>query len=378
MRFKVYPEDFVVEEVLKKDVIKQKGKYKIFRAQKFNLESFYLKKILERTFNSKISFAGLKDKKSFSYFYFSATGDIPNFIRFKNFSAELVGYSDKELKGSDIEKNNFKILLREVKEKEVEKAFRIIDELKLKGFPNYFDIQRLSSDEGNLFFYHLLKGDIKSAVKVYLLSIPSEDKKNLRRFKKMVKKYFEKPERILPYAPSDKEREIINKLIKKEYESIVKGIGKNSLKIYFEKFSSLLWNKSASKFLRKRRISEKRGFSIKIKNLYLFVPEYINPEMKNIIKSEIFTVPGTTRIPTHPEFEEILKREIKKEGFSYPISLPDFLGDFEFRSYSRSLWVFPENLSYYYENGKIYLNFSLKAGAYATLLIKILMRKLNL
>jgi|GEM_PF-2557173 len=378
MKFKVYPEDFVVEEILRKDVIKEKGKYKIFRAQKINLESLYLKKFLEKTFNSRISFAGLKDKRSVSYFYFSATGDIPNFVRFKNFSAELVGYSNKELKGSDIEKNNFKILLREVKEEEVEKAFRILDELKSEGFPNYFDVQRLSSDEGTLFFYYLLKGDIKSAIKVHLLSISPEGKKNVRRFKKIVKKYFENPERLLPHAPSDKEKEIIKKLIKKKYESIIKGIGKSALKIYFEKFSSLLWNKSASKYLRKRKVSERKGFSIRIKNIYLFVPEYINPEIKDIIISEIFTVPGTVRISTHPEFEEILKNELKKEGFSYPINVPEFLEDFEFRGYPRSLWVFPENLDYYYEDGKIYLSFSLSPGAYATILIKILMRKLNL
>ncbi len=378
MKFKVYPEDFVVEEILKKNVIKEKGKYKIFRAQKINLESLYLKKFLEKTFNSKVSFAGLKDKRSVSYFYFSATGDIPNFIRFKNFSAELVGYSNRELRGNDIEKNNFKILLRDVKEEEAEKIFRIFDNLKTKGFPNYFDIQRLSADEGSLFFYYLLKGDIKSAIKAHLLSISPEGKKNLRRFKRMVKRYFEDPDRLLPYAPSDKEKEIIKKLINKKYESIIKGIGKSVLKIYFEKFSSLLWNKSASKYLRKRKISERKGFSIKIKNLYLFVPEHINPEVKDIITDEIFTVPGTVRIPTHPEFEEILKNELKKDGFSYPVKIPEFLEDFEFRGYPRSLWVFPENLDYYFEDGKIYLSFSLLPGAYATILIKILMRKLNL
>ncbi len=378
MKFKVYPEDFIVEEVLKEGIIKEKGSYKVFKGKKVNVESLYLKKFLEKTFNSKISFAGLKDKKSLSYFYFSALGNIPSFLRFKNFSAELVGYTDRELRGSDIEKNNFKIILREIKKEEVQRIFNILEELKLKGFPNYFDIQRLSAEKGFLFFYYLLKGDIKLTIKNYLLSTSPEGKRNLRRFKKMVKRYFENPERILPYAPSDIEREIIKKLIKKNYASIIEEIDKFTLKIYFEKFASFFWNKSASKYLKKKKVSERKGFGIKIKNIYLFVPEYINPEVEDIIKSEIFALPGIIRVPIHPEFEEILKREFKREGFSYPVLLPDFLKGFEFKGYPRSLWVFPEGLNYYYEGKKIYLNFSLPPGAYGTLLIKILMRKLNL
>ncbi|MEO0295678.1 MAG: tRNA pseudouridine(13) synthase TruD, partial [candidate division WOR-3 bacterium] len=192
MKFKTYPEDFVVEEVLKKDVLKDKGLYKVFKARKIDLESFYLKSLLEKTFNAKISFLGLKDKKSLSIFYFSAKGNIPNYIKFKNFSAELVGFSDKELNSYDLEKNNFKITLRGIKERELNKIFQILEDIKKNGFPNYFDIQRLSSDVSSLFFSLLMKGNLKEAIKVHLLSLSPEGRKNLNRFKKYVKRFFDK------------------------------------------------------------------------------------------------------------------------------------------------------------------------------------------
>ncbi|MEO0291131.1 MAG: tRNA pseudouridine(13) synthase TruD [candidate division WOR-3 bacterium] len=378
MKFKTFLEDFVVEEVLKKGVLKEKGLYKVYKAKKIGLESFYLKNLLEKTFNAKISFLGLKDKKSISIFYFSAKGNVPNYVKFKNFSAELIGFSDKELNSYDLEKNNFKITLRDLRKNEVGKIFEILEDLKKKGFPNYFDIQRLSSDASSLFFPLLIKGNIKEAIKVHLLSLSPEGRKNLKRFKKYVKKFFYKPERLLPYAPSEEDREIVKKLIEDDCKGIIKKIESDLLKIYFEKFSSLIWNKCVSKFLKKSKISFKKGFVIKIKNIFLFVPETINQEVKDILSEPIFPVPGIERIPSHPEFEEILIRELKKDNLSYPLKVPDFLENFSFRGYTRRLWVYPEDLNFNYDKEKLILSFSLPPGSYATILLKILMRKLNL
>ncbi|MEN3044489.1 MAG: tRNA pseudouridine(13) synthase TruD [Candidatus Hydrothermales bacterium] len=378
MKFKIYPEDFFVEEILKEGVLKDKGIFKLYKAKKASLESLYLKKLIERTFNTKISFAGLKDKKSVSIFYFTAKGNIPNFIRFKNFSAEFVGYSDKDLTGSDLEKNNFKVTLREIKEKEIEKISKILEDLKVKGFPNYFDIQRLSYDPASLFFPYILKRDYKEAIRVHLLSLSPDSRRNLRRFKKLLKKYFYEPSKLLYFAPSQKEKEIINKLIKGKYVEILKNIEPDILKIYFEKFSSYLWNKCASKFLTKNKISNKRGFKVKIKNVYLFIPEKINERAKEIVENSFFPVLGTDELVSQPEFEEILIKELKKENIDYPLKIPDFFKDFFYKSYQRKLWIYPENLSYQYLDKKLILNFSLDPGAYATLFIKILMRRLKL
>ncbi len=378
MKFKTCPEDFVVEEILKEGVLKDKGLYKVFKAKKLGLESFYLKNLLERTFNVKISFLGLKDKKSLSIFYFSAKGNIPNYIKFKNFSAELVGFSNRELSSGDIEKNNFKITLRDVREEELDKIFQILENIKKKGFPNYFDIQRLSSDASSLFFPLLMKGNLKEAIKVHLLSLSPEGRKNLNRFKRYVKRFFDMPEKVLPYAPSDRDRETIKKLIKGDYKGIIEEIEGDLLKIYFEKFSSLIWNKCTSRFLKKNKISFKSGFVIKIKNIFLFVPKIIKEEVIGILTESIFPVPGTERIPSHPEFEKILISELKKDNLTYPLKIPDFLEDFSFRGYARKLWVYAEDLNFNYDKDKLILSFSLPPGSYATILLKILMRRINL
>ncbi|MEN3046128.1 MAG: tRNA pseudouridine(13) synthase TruD [Candidatus Hydrothermales bacterium] len=378
MKFKVFPEDFFVEEVLKEGVLKEKGIFKLYKAKKVFLESFYLKKLIERAFNVKISLAGLKDKKSVSIFYFTAKGNLPNFIKFKDFSAELVGFSDKELSGSDIEKNNFKITMREINEEELESLIEVIEDLKVNGFPNYFDIQRLSYEPASLFFPYILKRDYKEAIKVHLLSLSPESRKNLRRFKKILKRSFYEPAKLIYFAPSKKEREIINKLIKGKYIEILKSIEPEILKIYFEKFSSYLWNKCASKFLSKGKISGKVGFKLKIKNVYLFVPEKINESAKRIVESSLFPVLGTDKLVSHPEFEEILIKELRKENIDYPLNIPDFLRNFSYKSYPRKLWIYPQNLSYDYKDKNLILNFSLDPGAYATLFIKLLIKKLKL
>lgn len=378
MKFKTYPEDFVVEEVLKEGVLKDKGVYKVFKAKKRGLESFYLKSFLEKTFNVKISFLGLKDKKSLSIFYFSVKGNIPSYMKFKDFSAELVGYSERELGPYDLQKNNFKIILRDVREKELQKIFQIIKDINKSGFPNYFDIQRLSSDASSLFFPLLMKGNLKEAVKVHLLSLSPERRKNLNRFKSYVKKFFDKPERLFPYAPSDKDRETIKKLIKGDYKGILEEIEGDLLKIYFEKFSSLIWNKCVSKFLKKSKISSKKGFVIKIKNMYLFVPYEISSSVRDILFSPSFPVPGAERVPSHPEFEAVLVKELKKDGLNYPLKIPEFLQNFSFRGYLRRIWVYPENFEFNYDKEKLFLSFSLPPGSYATILLKILMRRVNL
>ncbi|MEO0295782.1 MAG: tRNA pseudouridine(13) synthase TruD, partial [candidate division WOR-3 bacterium] len=61
-----------------------------------------------------------------------------------------------------------------------------------------------------------------------------------------------------------------------------------------------------------------------------------------------------------------------------PLKVPEFLENFSFKGFKRKLWVYPMDLSFDYDREKLLLSFSLPPGSYATILLKILMRRLNL
>jgi tRNA(Glu) U13 pseudouridine synthase TruD len=150
------------------------------------------------------------------------------------------------------------------------------------------------------------------------------------------------------------------------------------LRIYFEKFMSFLWNKASSNFLRRKIISKRKGFSLKTPYSYLFIPSKIRENIKEILTKDLFSVPGTSFPPCYPEFELYLKREFEKLSLSFPPHLPDFLEPDKFKGYKRTLWVNTSETQYSFEQDKLFLSFSLSPGSYATLFLKILIKRVSL
>lgn len=162
--------------------------------EKFNLDLNDAVRTVSRGLGvsgKRIGYAGMKDKRAISVQKISIWR--PDYEKIKAFNSRFVDlrdaeWSDTRIELGDLWGNEFEITVREIELDEKETEKRIIDcfeEMK-KGIPNYFGLQRFGGIRAitHLVGKELLKGNIESAVMLYLTATaPEEDEetKNARQ-----------------------------------------------------------------------------------------------------------------------------------------------------------------------------------------------------
>lgn len=153
--FKLCPEDFQVNELFEGQ-FSGEGEHIVFKIEKKGLTTEQVVKSLARLINKPIkliSYAGLKDKQALTTQWLSihAPGEVIEGIE----TLEAPGWKilectrhNKKLRPGFLSGNHFTITLRNVSN-ETDLIHRI-EQIKLKGVPNYFGEQRFGRDGGNL------------------------------------------------------------------------------------------------------------------------------------------------------------------------------------------------------------------------------------
>ncbi|MDK2868998.1 MAG: tRNA pseudouridine13 synthase [Pyrococcus sp.] len=169
-KIKVYPEDFIVKEVIPKSIFKA-GKCKIYILKKKNWETMAaIKEIAKRVgvHYSEIGFAGTKDRHAVTYQYISICRDVNlEEVKIRDIELKFVGYG-RPLKLGFLLGNFFKIRVRESNPSLLPS---VIEEAKEKGgFPNYFGIQRFGEKRSvnHVVGKLLLLGKYEEAAEVFL------------------------------------------------------------------------------------------------------------------------------------------------------------------------------------------------------------------
>ncbi len=140
-------EDFYVEEIAEINI--DGGDYLIIRVKKKNWDTLKLAKVLSdklRISQKRVGFAGTKDKRSISVQYFSIRGvkaeEVEN-LKIKDVEIEVLGYARKPIELGDLIGNSFCIRVYNCKNSNLFEQTR--EELKQKGTPNFFGLQRFGS-----------------------------------------------------------------------------------------------------------------------------------------------------------------------------------------------------------------------------------------
>jgi len=135
MKIKVYPEDFIVKEIMHLPL--EPGNYQYYLLKKTNRNTLDVVEYLSMKLKTKVGFAGNKDKKAVTEQYISLFNgkNIEN-ISLDNASLEFIGTGKTPISLGMLEGNHFEIILREV-EKELPRV---------EFIENYFDEQRFSKN----------------------------------------------------------------------------------------------------------------------------------------------------------------------------------------------------------------------------------------
>ncbi len=191
---KVTIEDFYVEEVAKLEV-GEEGRFTIVRVKKVNWDTMNFVRALAnalRISQKRIHYAGTKDKKAVTVQHFAISGLSDELVerlkslRIKDAEIEVLGKSNRDIQLGDLIGNRFRVVVRNAKNGD--RIRRIEEELREKGTPNFFGLQRFGSirfitHEVGL---HILKRDYETAFWTYVAKPFEGENEEVRRIREIL------------------------------------------------------------------------------------------------------------------------------------------------------------------------------------------------
>ncbi len=273
-RIKQSEDDFFVEEIPDVD-FHDSGRYVVLRVIKKNWDTMNFVRVLSNALHISrkvIGYAGTKDKRALTVQYFSiplkydGLVDRIQKIRIKDAKIEIAGYMNRGLKLGDLIGNLFKVKVDSPSHSE--KIPVITEELREKGIPNFFGIQRfgtlrfITHEVGKL----ILLRDYSEAFWVYVAKPSEVEDGEIRRIREDLwnerdpKMGLRELPKYLIY-----ERTLLQKLRegKSEIEALL-SLPKNLKLMFIHAYQSYLFNRLLSERIAEfdsLRIIEKRDYA---------------------------------------------------------------------------------------------------------------------
>ena len=170
------PEDFVVEEKISVPEMTSEpyqDSLPLYRIEKRSIDTMHMAQELSEALRSRVSYAGLKDKRAVAVQYATPTSrraDRPSQIVNPRFTATVVGYVPRPLSRASLVGNAFSIVLRRCcggVEERIAEAMGAAEEGRV---PNFYGLQRFGSSGAGTHRVGraLVRGEFKEAVGILL------------------------------------------------------------------------------------------------------------------------------------------------------------------------------------------------------------------
>lgn len=191
MKIKQAPGDFVVEEILGRTVAGH-GPFTLYRLRKRGIGTIEALKLIASAWRiapRDVSFAGLKDRYGDTVQWIAAWGGPERSYRGRGFELEPSGYTDRPLDRSDVQGNRFRLLLRDLSQREAERARERAAQVATWGFANYFDDQRFGSmraTPGRLVVGAWLRGQAEEALRLAIAAPSHQDRSRIKARRRLL------------------------------------------------------------------------------------------------------------------------------------------------------------------------------------------------
>ncbi|MCX7988631.1 MAG: tRNA pseudouridine(13) synthase TruD [Thermodesulfovibrio sp.] len=387
-KVKVKPEDFQVREVVSLPIT-DKGQYGVFKLKKIGWNTVDLIKRIAKKFSIKldnISYGGKKDRHGLTE-QFITIKNAPKRLHMqeKNFSLKLVGFSDEAMQPRHIESNHFSIVIRSISKEAEEFLFSPIESITKYGFINYFDDQRFGSFDPKQGFIgeKIIKEHYNGALKIYLTHVYPEDKKEAKERKRYLFEHWGNWLECLKVAKTDMEKFAFNYLTEnpKAYLNVLRKIPKEDMSMFFSAYQSFLWNETVRRILISILRDEDILFHRGIAGDYLFFDEIDRKTWQYLNNLVIPTASSKAKMPDE-KVGNIYKEFLNERGIKASMFNLRKIRQAFFKSVDRKVLIKPEEFEYkieydeiYVGKRKLFLQFLLPRGSYATMLIKRIFAK---
>lgn len=398
MRFKVLPEDFQVEEELREGAVSEKsGPFTVYRVRKRGVTTLEVQAQIARLLGvgqSNVVFPALKDRTAVVIQHAAVRGDGPSRLSGKGFHALRVGRCSRPLTPTDICRNRFTVVLRDLGMGDDAHVRSQLELLERCGLPNYFDEQRFgSSAPGEVPIGRLiLQRDVEGALRAYLTQPFAGDTREVRRFKRFASCHWGDWEVLFEAAPQPSNYRSVLTYLRDHptatlspaerdmyFRRALNLITPRLLSLYLGAYQALLWNRIAA-----RMLVAYAGRSPSASLMHIEVAGERLPVHRTPLEADCCDL--SIPLPSHsasyntPLLQTIVSQVLAEEG----LTIADMKARVLKRAYlsksSRPFLVFPKGVQLgpaeaddlFPGRQKVTLAFMLPRGSYATLLIKAL------
>lgn len=383
MLIKHKPEDFVVEE-LAEFTPTEKGGVSVYELKKKKLDTFEAVRRLAAQAKiplDRIHYQGLKDRQGVTTQFISVErGRLDPKARIPGIWLRYLGRTDAPLRSDSLRGNAFKIVIRDLAPKDVERCHERAARVAAHGLINYFDDQRFGSVVAGqgLVARELVRGNFEGAAKILLATPGTRDRLHDRRFKLLVKKTWGEWEMILRKWGPRRHVSMIRHLKSKphDFAGAFQRLPAKERAIHVFAYQSLIWNESVATYFSNMVPPHKRSSSGYAAGRHVW-PE-LDPDEQSLELPETWPLVDNTSSLEDPQIRRAVGQALANEGLSLDrFQIRGIDGCF-LKHYDRPLIVQPGGL--YVSPGhddeenpgrlKLSVSFSLPPGSYATLVVK--------
>ncbi len=377
MRIKSLVSDFQVEERIR--LPEGQGSHAYYRVEKTGKSTLAVRDEMAARLKvtpSALVFPALKDKAAVTIQYASVRKRGPQEISGSRYTARRIGWGTRALRPSDLDGNQFSVIVRKLTVKEAGLLGPKVEQLGVYGLINYFDDQRFGSHtKGGFIGKEILKRDAERVVHMYLAEEMVGDRRDVREFKRLCASHWGQWGFLLHQAPRPSNYRSVITYLKDhphEYRKATNLIKDRLLSIYLSGYQSWVWNQIVAAYV------ERDGELARAINLLGTRFPVAEPGPETLaLQKELVDLPRLTASYTGP-FEQAAQAVFEKES----LGLQEFKARILRRAYvtkgERPVAFLPTDVAVgapsddtQFPGGKqLTLEFVLGAGQYATLVLK--------
>ncbi|MFH0939790.1 MAG: tRNA pseudouridine(13) synthase TruD [Planctomycetota bacterium] len=268
MTIKHCPDDFQVEEILKPEFLAQRSEqdaFALYRLRKQGLATPEAIGRIARQLGVKsgaLAYGGLKDKHASTIqqitLKLEKKENAPDKASGPGWELERLGFVSRSLTASDIHRNRFRIVLRNLSVEQCSKMDEAVKFFSLAGqlrIVNYFGEQRFGSARHHQGFIakYLIRGDFEGALKLAIATESRKDRMEQKVFKRALLKHWGQWREVLPKLRRCPERKAIERLVNssKDFRAAFCALPYLLQQLSVYAYQSYLWNETARRLIEK-------------------------------------------------------------------------------------------------------------------------------
>ena len=387
MKLKTRPGDFRVRELLRPDVLGEKGEHRVYRVTKRKLTSPEAARELARAAGVEVgdvSMAGLKDRQGITIQHMSIPGGAQVAIEDPELRIDYVGRSEDPISSEHSDGNAFEICVRDLDRSQLEYLRRNLEVVRRYGVPNYFDEQRF----GNLAFNQgwvareLMLGRAEQALRQLLVGEGEYEREESLRFKRGLTERWGNFEACRDLAQkAGQHRSIFEHLVDHpgDFRGAFRYVASRVRLIHLYAYQSHLWNRAVTERLRGGLSVERRLVVDSVEGPLVCHGEEL-PE--GVSLEDTFRLPAAGLEDVADKTQrDLLSDVLASEGLAEGQFEVQGVEGFALKGEDRPMFCVPRHLRVrpaeedreYRGSHMVKLRFELPRGAYATLVVRRLL-----